>query len=131
MCTFCRIADRDTVNRDSFEHLFYSCPYSRNLLLQWSCALEPAPDINSEDFRYLYWYGTGNLTTDISGTVCLAMDTFKYVLWKAKQQKRIPNISTVIRESEFLISLICLQSKKTGLLFCNITLISNYFQARG
>ena len=131
MCTFCRIADRDTLNRDSFEHFFYSCPYSRNLLLQWSRSLEPAPDINSEDFRYLYWYGTGNLTTDASGTVCLAMDTFKYVLWKAKQRKRIPNISTVIRESEFLISLICLQSKKTGFLFCNINLISNYFQARG
>ena len=94
-------------------------------------ALEPARDINSEDFRYLYWYGTGNLTTDTSGAVCLAMDTFKYVLWKAKQRKRLLNISTVRREFEFLISLICLQSKKTGFRFRNINLISNYFQARG
>ena len=131
MCTFCRIADRDTLNRDSFEHFFYSCPYSRNLLLQWSRALEPAPDIDSEDFRYLYWYGTGNLTSDESGTVCLAMDTFKYVLWKSKLRKRIPNITTVKRETEFLISLICLQSRKTGFRFRNINLVANYFQARG
>ena len=120
-----------TLNRDSFEHFFYSCPFSCNLLLQWSRALEPAPDIDSEDFRYLYWYGTGNLTTDVSGTVCLAMDTFKYVLWKAKLRKRLPNITSVKRESEFLISLICLQSKKTGFRFRNTNLIANYFQVRG
>ena len=44
MCTFCRIADRDTVNRDSFSHFFFSCPFTNNILLQWSRALEPAPE---------------------------------------------------------------------------------------
>ena len=51
----------------------------------------------------LYWYESGNLTTDTSGTVCLLMDTFKYCLWKAKQRKRLPNPITIIRECEFLI----------------------------
>ena len=53
MCTFCRIADRDSANRDSFSHFFFSCPFTNNILLQWSRALEPAPDINTEDFKVL------------------------------------------------------------------------------
>ena len=131
MCTFCRIADRDTANRDSFSHFFFSCPFTNNILLQWSHALEPAPDINTEEFKVLYWYGSGNLTTDTSGIVCLLMDTFKYCLWKAKQRKRLPNPITIIRECEFLISIMCLQNRKLRDRIRNTNLITNFLQARG
>ena len=131
MCTFCRIADRDTVNRDSFSHFFFSCPFTNNILLQWSRALEPAPDINAEEFKVLYWYGSGNLTTNTSDIVCLLMDTFKYCLWKAKQRKRLPNPITIIRECKFLISIMCLQNRKLRDRIRNTNLITNFLQARG
>ena len=131
LCSFCRIVDRDTVTRDSFNHFFLTCPVTNNLLRQWTSDLIPAPDINSLEFRKLYWYGSGSLTDDVSGTAALVMDIFKYAIWKSKQRRRLPNAATIKREVSFILEAASALSRKLRQKILNITLISNLLQARG
>ena len=130
-CTFCRIIDGDTATRDSFNHFFFSCPVTNNLLLQWTRELNPAPDINSHDFKQLYWYGSGTLSNDESGTVALCMDLFKYVIWKSKLRRRLPNFICVLREFSFLVETSCTLSRKVKHRLQNNNLLANFLPARG
>ena len=131
LCSFCRIVDRDSASRDSFNHFFLACPVTHNLLFQWTRSLNPPPDINSLDFKQLYWFRSVPLSNDETGTVTLCMDFFKYVIWKSKQRRRLPNVISVSREILFLIESACAQSRVLRHLFLNNNLIENLFQARG
>ena len=130
-CTFCRIIDGETATRDSFNHFFFSCPVTNNLLLQWTRELNPAPDINSLDFKQLYWFGSGTLSYDESGSVALCMDLFKYVIWKSKLRRRLPNFIYVLREFTFLVETACTLSRKFTLRLQNNNLLANFLPARG
>ena len=131
LCSFCRIVDRDTVTRDSFNHFFLACPVTNNLLRQWTLDLNPAPDINSLEFQKLYWFGSGTLSDDESGTAALCMDIFKNAIWKSKQRRRLPNVVTIKREVSFILETASAQSRKLRQKILNNTLISNLLQARG
>ena len=77
LCSFCRIVDRDSASRDSVNHFFLACPVTHNLLFQWTRSLNPPPDINSLDFKKLYWFRSVPLSNDETGTVTLCMDFFQ------------------------------------------------------
>ena len=119
------------MTRDSFNHFFLTCPVTNNLLRQWTRDLNPAPDINSLEFRKLYWFGSGTLSEDESGTAALCMDIFKYAIWKSKQRRRLPNVVTIKREVSFILETASAQSRKLRQKILNNTLISNLLQARG
>ena len=123
--------DRDTLVRDSFVHFFYNCPVTNNLLFQWTRALVPPPDINSLNFKKLYWYGYDDIINDQTGSLGLVMDIFKYVVWKSKQRRRLPNSIMLSREIGFILDLACAENVSFRHTSSNINLIANLFQARG
>ena len=90
-CTFCRIIDRASAERDSFLHFFRNCPVTIRLLEDWCNLFEPALQINSPTFQALYWYGAYPEYEEEPSLVILMADTFKYVLWKFKKRRKIPN----------------------------------------
>ena len=63
------------------------------------------------------------------GSLGLVMGIFKYVVWKSKQRRRLPNSITLSREIGFILDLAANVSFRhtSG----NINLIANLFQARG
>ena len=131
LCSFCRIVNRDTTPRESFSHFFLTCPITWNLIFQWTRSLNLAPDIETLDFQNLFWYGTVNLTSDDSGTTALIMDLFKYVLWKSKLRRRLPNHLSLSKELKFIIEISCFQSQKLRHRLLNNNLLANLFQAQG
>lgn len=92
-CSFCRIIDNDTNTRENFNHLFLTCPVTNNLLKNWVRLMEPRPDINSIEFRNLYWYGISVMEDDDHSisNLSLLFDFFKYILWKFKVRRQVPN----------------------------------------
>ena len=100
------------------------------MLHQWTRNMEPAPDVASAMFRDLYWYGTGDLTQDETGTVILVMDLFKFCIWKFKLKKRLPNIVMLTREVDFLFSVACSSSRKLRDKANSINLIANLMQVQ-
>ena len=92
-----------------------------------SLRLEPPPDINSLNFKKLYWYGYNDTSNDLSGTLCIVMDIFKYAIWKSKQRRHLPNILALSREISFILDVACTASRTFRLTTANINLISNLF----
>ena len=131
LCSFCRIVNRETRTRESFSHFFINCPVTYNLLFQWTRELNPTPDINTPEFRNLYWFGQNESTEDPSGTIGIVMDTFKYVLWKFKQRRHLPNFISLSREITFLLNIACIRNQYFRHKSVNINLIANLFQAPG
>ena len=56
ICTFCKILDRDTRNRDGHAHFFMECAITRRLLIVWGSKFEPQVSIINPGFFSLYWY---------------------------------------------------------------------------
>ena len=130
-CTFCKIINRDTVTRDSFLHFFRNCPVTARLLEVWSSLFEPIQQINSPSFQALYWYGVcpGNIADN--GYTLLVVDSFKYVLWKFKKRKKIPNLISFNREYFFTLSNISNMSKKVRLGISNSNFLTNFLPGLG
>ena len=131
LCSFCRIINRETRTRDSFLHFFLNCLVTNNLLFQWTRKLNPAPDINAPEFRNLYWFCQSETTEDPSGTIGIVMDIFKYVLWKFKQRRHLPNFISLSRETTFLLNIACIRNQYFRHKSLNINLIANFFQVLG
>ena len=66
-----------------------------------------------------------------SAPVIFVSDTFKYVLWKFKQRKKIPNFQTFIGEVFFIIQTAANNSEKICRGIAENNLITNFLQARG
>ena len=94
-CTFCRIIDRDTRIRDGFRHFFFECPVTYRLLQQWGAIFEPPINPNNPSFLQLYWYGAVEEPLFNPTALIYICDCFKYVLWKFKQCRKIPNFDSV------------------------------------
>ena len=79
--------------------------------------------------------GTVQCTTDndANGSTpqFLIADTFKYVLWKFKKRKKIPNFPTFIDKVFFIIRSAAQMSPKIEFGINNNNIIANFFQARG
>ena len=130
-CTFCRIIDRETETRDSFLHFFQDCPVTSRLLEHWCNVFEPPLRFNDPSFRNFYWYGYMEDEPDGSMSLAFVVDTFKYVLWKFKKRKKIPNFPALQREIEFIISIASTLSRKIRSGIVNNNMIANFLQAQG
>ena len=68
---------------------------------------------------------------DHACTLCIVVDIFKYLVWKSKLRRRLPNIISISREISFILDVANAANvsfrHNTGL----INLISNLFQAPG
>ena len=130
-CTFCRIIDRDTRIRDGFQHFFFDCPVTFRLLQQWGAIFEPPFNPNHPSFLQLYWYGSVEEPHYNPTAIIFICDCFKYILWKFKQRRKIPNFDSFRSQLlEIIFNSSCLnKSLKLGIQ--NNNLIANFLQARG
>ena len=105
VCTFCRIKGLPGAPNESFYHLFFSCSTSKGFLNSFCARMEPVPDLNGNEGQLLYWYGSSN--PDEADNDCkyvnFAFDCFRYILWKFKLRKNLPNANSFTREVEFLM----------------------------
>jgi hypothetical protein len=87
-CTFCRIINPDTVVRESFFHLFFTCPTTCLLLrgVTRLGGLIHLPDDNS--FMEKYWFGSLDGKTLASLTIIY--EIFRFVVWKFKLRRIVP-----------------------------------------
>ena len=86
---------------------------------------------NHPSFLQLYWYGAVEEPLFNPTALIYICDCFKYVLWKFKQRRKIPNFDSVRSQLlEIVYNSSCLnKSLKLGIQ--NNNLIANFLQARG
>jgi len=102
-CTFCKIRDNNCTTRDSFEHFFLLCPTTQRLVSAMVRNFEPVPDMQGNDFKSFYWYGTYDDNPLWSSSILLVFDCFRYILWKYKHMRKIPNWVMIERQLKFIL----------------------------
>jgi hypothetical protein len=87
-CSFCCIINPDTVARESFFHLFFTCPTTCLLLrgVTRLGGLLHSPDDDS--FMEKYWFGSRDGKSSVS--LILIYEIFRYVIWKFKLRRIVP-----------------------------------------
>jgi hypothetical protein len=128
-CTFCRIRDNDTVNRDSLAHFFKNCATTSNLITQMRQKYF-RNKINDEDFAEHYWYGTGTGTEHQSINL-LVWDLFRFVLYQFKQRRTVPNFVTFDKEFLFYIGITITSNSHLREKIRHVRLYENLLQALG
>jgi len=100
-CTLCRI--RGLAIRDSFEHGFFGCVSIRRILTETCSLLVPVQNVDSVEFRRMYWFGIVDDEVDVH--VIFFFDILRYVMWKYKRRRHIPNFDKVLTETKFILSI--------------------------
>ena len=129
-CTFCRIIGRANTD-ETFRHLFFECNTTQQLLLNFILLLEPVPDINSVFFAEAYWYGKYSDNTLWEESILLVFDCFRFVIWKYKLRRKVPNWPTVLRELHFILETIFSLNKRIKYIASSANIIANLLPARG
>jgi hypothetical protein len=133
-CSFCRIVDPVTVQRDSFNHCFYLCPVVRKYLIDICSLIGITDEYNSDNFKKMFWYG---LTRDSSklnlNLFCyiLFFDAFRYLLYKHRRRHHIPRPEDLLNELQFFLNHLCKANKKIKNAFLNISWYETFQRARG
>ena len=140
-CTFCRILYPPTGNRETFIHLFRSCPvtkgYLKHLLRRTSTRLtipdtDPDPEaehIVRDPFEYIYWYGTNGNKVEFS--TVLFFELFRFVIWKFKTRRKLPRPKEVSDIFLNMLEIMLLLSPKLREKIRNNPLIALVLQALG
>ncbi len=87
-CTFCRILNPDTVNRETFNHIFRSCPVTNNLLRGLTRTLGLLYTADMEGFASMYWLGIKNGKFHLD--LFLIFEMFRHCIWTFKKRRIIP-----------------------------------------
>jgi hypothetical protein len=87
-CSFCRIINPETTQKESFRHLFFDCPITRTALYGFIHLSRLQIQRNDPNLKNIFWYGKTNTTecTDL----LLIFEIFRYCIWKCKLRKTIP-----------------------------------------
>jgi hypothetical protein len=87
-CTFCRILNPDTVNRETFIHLFKACPVTINLLRGLTRTVGLLYNLDTEGFNSMYWNGIKNGKFHLD--ILLIFEMFRHCVWSFKKRRIIP-----------------------------------------
>ena len=132
ICTFCKILDRDTRHRDGHAHFFMECAITSRLLNVWGSKFEPQVSLINPGFFSLYWYGippAGGGEQILLNL--LTAESFRYVLWKYKIRRKIPNTNAFFAELSAVLEQICRMSLTIRTLFHGYNFVANFLQAIG
>jgi hypothetical protein len=110
MCTFCRIRDPDTVTRESFNHLFYSCDSTSIIINDILRVYFALGDINENDRKKFVWTGITDGNDDLQHVLIIFWELVRYSIYKYKLKKRIPNSIMIANETFFNIKTTLLQN---------------------
>jgi hypothetical protein len=131
-CTFCRILDANSQERDNFDHCFFSCPIVEQLLQNLFNDLDLA--FLREESRDLYWFGQYKddiLRKDVVFCYNLIFDTFRYVIFKFRCKFVLPSYDSVFNHIGFIIENICRCNKSFREALCGIDNLARLAPASG
>jgi hypothetical protein len=129
-CTFCRILDNNTGQRDGFLHVFFQCVTTKRLLISTLEKVNFNMDVNSVEFKKLYWFGLRENKKNRQVWL-LFFNVVRYSVYKFKLKKNIPNATSFLKEIVFRMSKICLASRKFLTEFLNTTELTWFSGAIG
>jgi hypothetical protein len=92
-CIFCKNIVVGTENRESFNHIFRSCPVTDSVILRINRLCNLKWNVANFDFESLFWYG--NLGGDLDRNTLLFYDIVRYQIWCMKL-KRMINLDLLI-----------------------------------
>jgi hypothetical protein len=107
-CTFCKILNKTTIQRDGYKHLFFSCDVTRRLLKSVIFNIDLDIDIDSDEFKNLYWFGINDGPNFSPKVWIVFWDLCRYSIYRYKLKKNIPNDAGFLKE-------LCLHLGKTFL----------------
>jgi len=130
-CTFCKIRDPDTEVRDSFAHVFFDCVTTKRLLEHFLTNVGPVPGLNTVEFRQLYWYGIFEQNLVFNATNLFVFDIFRYLIWKNKTRRKIPNPVQLMKELKFIVFITCEKNSSLRAKIQTNNLMANLLPAMG
>jgi hypothetical protein len=90
LCTFCRIRDPDTGTRESFVHLFFSCP-SVHVLITRLLEYFLVGNLSREELSDFFWLGIVHRQEKTQFFFVVFWETFRYFIYRYKSHRKIPN----------------------------------------
>jgi hypothetical protein len=95
-CTFCKMVNVNCNTRETFNHFFFICPITNNLLRGLTMNLGAKIQIDNQLFPRAFWYGDTGVVTNtdtenpIDKSLQLFYDIFRYSVWKFKLRRQLP-----------------------------------------
>jgi len=114
-CTFCILKNLNPANRESFVHLFFNCPVTKKCLdiIFRTCFETETPH---QEKVFLCNFSDQEEKNIPIQTV---LDIARYLIWKCKIAKKLPNSTLIIEEINFLLGAIFKVSPKLRQKFVN------------
>ena len=113
-CTFCKLTNQNTINEESFRHLFCDCSTTKKLQNQF--LREFFPELNRENEGAQTFLLLGTFTVDNESKQNLFVSTAIYcclfLIWEYKLKKKIPSYETFKNEFVIMLSRIYDTSRK-------------------
>jgi hypothetical protein len=113
-CTFCTLQDAESTQRDSYRHLFFTCPVTVDLLRELFSKIDLTFDDN-EKIRDIYWYGIYDKDNICMSTVLcynIVFDMFRHIVYRYKLRKVLPIFGDVYIQLKFALKCVCTANKK-------------------
>ena len=99
-CTFCLLSNKPDPVPESFEHIFYSCPSTQNILKKFFEKFL-TPILSAET----YFTGSGIDGNEKENVpYSLTLDILRYYIWQCKLNKKLPIFSCIIEDVSYTIN---------------------------
>jgi hypothetical protein len=131
-CIFCKCFPTPVINKESFTHLFRTCPFTSNVLLQFLNRNRITLPENTSTFDESYWYGLIN--QEVNNSTLLLFDAFRYCIWHFKIRKIAPDPVRFDRLINGLLDDIFYRRPSLLVSFLStphLNFFASFFQARG
>lgn len=102
LCSFCTLSDRNTLNEETYLHLFFSCPYTNGILRQFELVYFDDLILDTEEKRKRHWLlGQSDVNDTRPNIFILAsLWVIKFLVWECKLKKKKSSFLTM--KIEFL-----------------------------
>jgi hypothetical protein len=128
-CSFCRIINPETNQRENFNHIFLDCPVTRTALNGFLRLNRGWIQGNYPELKQAYWYGIVNGKLDRNMSMIFTL--FRFCIWKCKIRKKIPRAIEIFNLVSTLLRLITSQRPKIHQSILHNNTFANLLQAPG
>jgi len=128
-CSFCRILNPETNQREDYNHLFLDCPVTRSTLNGFLRLSRSHIQGNHPELKKAYWNGV--LNGQFDKNVALIFALFRFCTWKFKIRKRVPRALELLTLLQNLLSTIIGMRPKIRTAIINGNTFANLIQALG
>jgi hypothetical protein len=133
-CTYCRVLNAGSDQRDSFAHALFECNTVKQLLNNICTRLNFGTTTSNNNFRKLFWYGVSENhepSKELQMGFLIFFDSFRYLIFKHRRRHHIPNDDDILEEIKFFIHNLCKANKKINAVFSGHNPLRSLLQARG